>query len=74
MPLVTLNLFVEFIFTKPFSLGVRLFANLLYGVSPTDLATFSGTSLVLFLAAMAASYFPARRAMQVQPTISLRTE
>ena len=52
----------------------RLFANLLYGVSPTDLATFSGTSLALFLAAMAASYFPARRAMRVQLTISLRTE
>jgi putative ABC transport system permease protein len=52
----------------------RFFQSLFYGVSPTDLLTFLGTSLLLFLVAMAATYFPARRAVQVPPTISLRTE
>jgi putative ABC transport system permease protein len=52
----------------------RLFQSLLYGVSPTDLLTFLGTSVLLFLVAMFATYFPARRAMRVQPTTALRTE
>jgi predicted permease len=52
----------------------RLFESLLYGVSPTDRLTLLSTSTLLFLVAMAASYFPARRALRVPPTIALRME
>lgn len=52
----------------------RLFESLLYGVSPTDRVTLFGTSALLFAVAMAAAYVPARRAMRIEPTISLRTE
>jgi predicted permease len=52
----------------------RLFQSLLYGVSPTDLPTFLGTSIVLFLVAMAASYIPARQAMRVPPVVALRAQ
>jgi putative ABC transport system permease protein len=50
----------------------RLLQGLLFQVSSTDPATY-GTIAVLFLAvALAASYFPARRAAAVDPLVSLR--
>jgi predicted permease len=52
----------------------RFFESLLYGVNPTDLLTFLGTSIVLFLVAMAASYIPARQAMRVAPVVALRVQ
>jgi predicted permease len=52
----------------------RFFQSLLYGVSPTDRLTLLATTALLFLVAMAATYFPTRRALRVQPTIALRTE
>jgi F-type H+-transporting ATPase subunit a len=57
MPLVTLNLFVEFVFTKPFSLGVRLFANLLAG--HLLLVTFSVLTAALFSATYIGAAVPA---------------
>ena len=53
---------------------VRLMANLLYGVSPTDPATYTAVSLLWLLVAVAACYLPARRAARVDPMSVLRTE
>jgi predicted permease len=52
----------------------RIMASLLYGVSATDLPTFVVPPLVLGAIALVASYFPARRAARVDPTIALRSE
>jgi predicted permease len=52
----------------------HLMAGLLYGVSPTDLPTFVGVTVVLTLVALAASYIPAVRAMRLDPISSLHSE
>jgi ABC-type antimicrobial peptide transport system permease subunit len=52
----------------------RLIANLLYGVPATDVVAFGGAGIALGLAAVAASWVPARRAAGVDPIIALRSE
>lgn len=49
----------------------RLMSSLLFGVTPLDAATFAAAAGVLVVAALAASYIPARRAAQVDPVRTL---
>jgi predicted permease len=52
----------------------QLLASLLYHVTATDPLTFIGGTFLFLLVALAASLFPARRAMRVDPAIALRCE
>jgi putative ABC transport system permease protein len=52
----------------------RLMASLLYGVAATDRMTFTAVAILLSMVAVAASYFPARRAMRLDPLVALRYE
>jgi ABC-type antimicrobial peptide transport system permease subunit len=55
-------------------LVTRLLSALLFGVSPVDPATYALVSLVLVIAALTASYLPARRATVVDPAEALRAQ
>jgi predicted permease len=54
--------------------ATRLMAALLFGVTPTDPATFVSTAGFLMVIALAGSYVPARRATRVDPIAILRSE
>jgi putative ABC transport system permease protein len=52
----------------------QLLTSMLFGVKATDPATYAVVVTLIVLAALAASYIPARRAMRVDPMIALRYE
>jgi predicted permease len=64
---VAIGLAGAFLFT-------RLIRSLLFGVEATDPFTFVGISTLLAFIALLASYFPARRAAQIDPIVSLRCD
>jgi putative ABC transport system permease protein len=52
----------------------RVVGQFLVGIGPADPVTYITVSMLLSLIALAACFIPARRAMQVEPTVALRYE
>jgi putative ABC transport system permease protein len=55
-------------------LGTRVLSTVLYGVEPTDPLSYGAVIALLTLAALLASYVPARWATRVEPMRALRTQ
>jgi len=56
------------------TMAARLLASLLYGVSPTDAATWAAAVAVWLAVGLLACWLPARRAARVEPVIALRQD
>ncbi|HVP45507.1 MAG TPA: ABC transporter permease [Bryobacteraceae bacterium] len=54
--------------------GTRVVSSMLYGVTATDLLTYTGSAVLLVLVMLVASYIPAWRASRVDPLTALHFE
>src|SRR5688572_4115997 len=54
--------------------STRVLESLLFGIRPLDPLTFMATPIVLVIAALLATYLPARRALAVDPAETLKSE
>jgi ABC-type antimicrobial peptide transport system permease subunit len=54
--------------------ATRLLQSMLYNVTPTDPVSFGVTAAALMVAALIASWLPARRASRIDPVVTLRGE
>jgi ABC-type antimicrobial peptide transport system permease subunit len=54
--------------------ATRLIRSFLFGITPTDVSTYAFIACGLIIASLAASYLPARRAVQIDPMECLRLE
>jgi putative ABC transport system permease protein len=52
----------------------RFLSSQLFGIAPTDPATFAAVAALLAIVAIAATLAPARRAARVDPVVTLRSE
>jgi len=52
----------------------RLMRSTLYGIEVVDLRSLAAVSVVLLMAALIASYVPARRSAKIDPMVALRSE
>jgi ABC-type antimicrobial peptide transport system permease subunit len=52
----------------------RLMSSLLFGVTALDPVTYAAVSALLIVAAVVASYVPARRALSIDPVQALQAE
>jgi putative ABC transport system permease protein len=71
MMLVVLGIAIGFIVAL---VSTRVLKSLLYGVGANDISIYAVVIMLLSLAALLASYLPARRAMKVDPMVALRYE
>jgi putative ABC transport system permease protein len=74
MALALLGVAVGLVIALPLLPLTRLMPGLLYGVQSHDPLTYAAIATLLAGVALAASYFPARRATKVDPVVALRQE
>src|SRR5215813_2032727 len=70
---VALGLGGAYVLTKYLESWMQL-SRMLYGIKPTDPATYGVMAVLLTVVALTACYLPARRATKVDPMIALRCE